>query len=310
MLGQRKSYSFLNDVFGCSTLDGCAPLEKSSAVLSPTKANPVIDFTVGEEVTCFHDDMEEWYHAKVIAVNSDITVDVEYMDGEVEKCKSTENIFRGSLSMDQVRVGVEVRNGCRDLDSSVILPPTLSTPNVLDFNLAGLSGKRSQTCVGLFISMAHLSRRFSETFVGMNAAQMSKSTDFLAVLESDEVSKLALVHFCSRTKTKDIINKMFSHVDPSREFSKNLAATLPKTIQAGSTLSVAFMGQKGGVEVTFEVEKADKENTKSFSLSSEGAEELGGLLRVIECMSGVESAAEDAEMKSKIFARVPELLRV
>lgn len=198
----RKSFSLFSDVFGCSTIDGCAPLEKGSAtLLSPTKANPIVDFAVGEEVTCLHDDMEEWYHAKIVGVNSDGTVDVEYMDGEVEINKTSDNIFRGALSMDQVRVGMEVRTGCRDLETNITLPATMSTPNVLDFNLAGLHGKKDLCCVGLFVSNAHLSRHFTK-YVGMNEVQMAGSDEFISVLESGDVTKCALVKFCGKVKSK------------------------------------------------------------------------------------------------------------
>jgi hypothetical protein len=202
MSSNRKSFSLFSDVFGCSTIDGCAPLEKGSAtLLSPTKANPIVDFAVGEEVTCLHEDMEEWYHARVVGVNSDGTVDVEYMDGEVETNKTSDNIFRGALSMDQVRVGVEVRTGCRDLETNITLPASMSTPNVLDFNLAGLHGKKDHCCVGLFVSKSHLSRHFTK-YVGMSSAQMAESDEFVSVLESEDVTKCALVKFCGKVKSK------------------------------------------------------------------------------------------------------------
>ena len=52
----------LGELFGCSVVDGCAPLSKAPGAgleLGPD-GGPSTAYAEGDEVTCKHQDMEAW----------------------------------------------------------------------------------------------------------------------------------------------------------------------------------------------------------------------------------------------------------
>jgi hypothetical protein len=104
------------------------------------------------------------------------------------------------------------------------------------------------------------------------------------------------------------MKKFFPQLDPTKEFAAKLMAALPKSVPSGSSLSVAFMGKKGGVEIGFD-QRGDKENNRTFTLSAEGAEELGGVLQIMRGMIGTIDDEDYATVKAKLLARIPEMLR-
>lgn len=166
------------------------------------------------------------YHAKVIATNSNGTADVEYMDGDVETSKSGTTVFPGLLSMDQVRVGLELRSGARCEKTGVTLPVTLDTPNVRDYNLLGLKPMEAEKIVlGLYASYAGL-RKLSE-FSGLSSSKMVASNEFGDALMSPSLSKLVTLFATSKIKTAAALKILGVSEAP---------VGVPKQIYKGQTL--------------------------------------------------------------------------
>ena len=307
---KASSYSFLTDVLGCSTIDGCAPsdhlerresIEKLHSSMTQNEAS-TNSFAVGEEVTCMHNDLPEWYHAKVVAVGNAGDIDVEYMDGEVET-KNVEDVFRGNLSMEQVRVGLKVRDGCHDLRSGVTFPTTLQLESEAsdEFALAGCIGTSDQLCVGLFLNKAHLPR-FQSKFEGVAPRQMSQSEDFISLLKSEDVSKLVMIEFCTRVNLKDVVG-VFGNAQHSQEFTAKLSKFFPKAVNSGSTLSIAYSSKD--VKIALNADKTSKENMRVLSLTQEGLE--GDVENVVGIL---EKVSDDGNSPLPgLLKRVPKLLR-
>ncbi|GMH82488.1 hypothetical protein TrST_g12493 [Triparma strigata] len=251
-----ESSFFSGSLFGCtSVVEGCAPIPPRVTKTIESES-PTVEYNVGEDVTCLHEDMEAWYHAKVIALNLNGTVDVEYMDGDVETSKPGTDVFPGLLSMDQVRVGLEVRSGARCEVTGVTLPVTAETGNVRDYNLLGLKPLEADKCVlGLYAS--HSGLRKLSGFSGLSVSRMVASSEFGDALMSPSLSKLVTLFATSKIKTDAALRVLSFSETPS---------SMPKQIYKGQTLSVAW--SKAGVEVCLDIDKG-AENSKTFSVPAE-----------------------------------------
>jgi len=203
-------------------------------------------------------------------------------------------------------VSLSVRNGCHDSVTNVTLKSSVDF-GTQSFNLSGATGKKKKACVGLYISNASLSKHFAN-FQHMTAMEMSKDDAFVGKLESNDVQKLVMIHFCAKARMSEVIKKCLK-VAKSDALGV-VMQKLPRTIYAGQTIGFAYCGEKEGIKVVFECDKVGNENSVVFDIVGEARNQLGSVIELLTKFGEGGEGEEESEGKAKLCARLPQLLRL